>query len=59
MQNKYDTSTPERKIAALSKILWDNFAYIDSSIYKFIDLPFNQFLTKATEIVRANIKKSK
>jgi hypothetical protein len=57
IQASYDTSTSDRKIAALYRTLGESFKYIDNSIYNFITLPFNELLLKAIEMVRVNTVK--
>lgn len=59
IQNQYDTSTPQRKVAALAKVFGDSFMYIDWSIYNYMSLPFDQLITQGAAIIQKNMKKMK
>lgn len=57
IQRNYDTSTPERKIAWLYRIFGEQFAYVGNDIMNFTNLPFEQLVIKAAEMIKNNMKK--
>jgi len=54
IQNQYDTSTNNGKIMALKKIFGDSFAYIDGTVYNYMNLPFDELVVKTIELIRKN-----
>lgn len=58
IQAQYNTSTTETKLAALAKVFWWNRAYVSDDIVNYTNLPFNELVVKAAQLIQAGLKKA-